>query len=57
MTIEILNLITQLMMCDDPTMLKESDRDKLDAWADEQSRLLGFRNWIDSYHWNKNDSD
>jgi hypothetical protein len=57
MTIEILNLITQLMMCDDPTMLKESDRDKLDAWADEQSRLLGFRNWIDAYHWNKNDSD
>ena len=42
--------ILNLMMCDDPSNLKDEERKRLEIWADEEAKEFGFLNWIDAYH-------
>lgn len=38
-------------MCDDPSNLTPDARERIEKYADKESREMGFDNWIDAYHW------
>ena len=50
MDTNILQSIFVLIMRDDPTNLGSEDRTRLEMWANRESMLLGFTDWVDAYH-------
>ena len=49
-----LQALCTLLMCDDPSNLTPDARERIEKWADKESREMGFDNWIDAYHWTPN---
>jgi len=54
---EILEHLLTLIMCSDPWPVMDSEGKEVEAnseaviaWADEESKRHGFKDWIDAYH-------
>ena len=45
-----LRAFLDLLMCSDPSPLPAADDRALRDFADRQSRLLGFDDWVDAFH-------
>lgn len=45
-----LKMICILLMCDDPSRFSDAERNDFEFWLNQESKKLGYNNWIDAYH-------
>jgi hypothetical protein len=45
-----LKALCHLLMCDDPSVLDDEHRSAIEEYAETQSVIHGYSDWIDAYH-------